>query len=78
MTDNITGFRTDELLFAGKRAMEFQEFLIRRAFGFFYGIWAVDLKRYGSEADEYTADCAIVVEIVPNMKSMIIPIQAME
>ena len=42
MTDNITGFRTDELLFAGKRAMEFQEFLIRRAFGFFYGIWAVD------------------------------------
>lgn len=42
MTDDITELRTDEFLFAGKRAVEFQEFLIRRAFGFFYGVWAVD------------------------------------
>ena len=32
-----------ELFRIGMRAVYFQEFLIRRAWGFFYGVWAIDL-----------------------------------
>jgi len=32
-----------ELIQIGKRAVKFQNFLMKRAFGLFYGVWAVDL-----------------------------------
>ena len=32
-----------EMLKAGVRALRFQEFLSRRSWGLFYGIWAIDI-----------------------------------
>ena len=32
-----------DLLLIGKRAVKFQNFLLKRAFGLFYGVWAIDL-----------------------------------
>lgn len=43
MTDREdTGEWTGDIRLIGRRAVNFQEFLTRRAWGFFYGVWAID------------------------------------
>ena len=43
MTYDAKNEEIGELLLIGKRAVKFQNFLLKRAFGLFYGVWAIDL-----------------------------------
>ena len=43
MTFNAKKEEIGELIQIGKKAVKFQNFLMKRAFGLFYGVWAVDL-----------------------------------
>lgn len=40
--DAEIGRNSSNLILIGKRAVNFQEFLLRRAWAFFYGVWAID------------------------------------